>query len=328
MSKIFDNVIDYFIKKTISFSEKMEKIIGNENASIIYMLAAVFIFFIISIFSKLHINEINALQTQAFRGTSMMLASHYIMKKVDIDIIIPDRKLQNRSILRNILAAQYSICFFFMISKIPLSELMILHMIGIFIIGFLDFLINKTIYTKNELTLSLISFIGAILIIKPEIFITDYEPPQYSKNYAPEAEKIFCIFIYMLSAGLWAYSVVVIKELQGLCPLTVSYPFGICMAIMSSVGQIFYENCQQYTVYLVIKMLLFLGVFSTVQSICSIRANQLGKPGKIGILSNLSVVFSFLFEILYLNEIPTTVAIVGTILVILSSIKLTLEKNK
>ena len=328
MSNLFATYSDACINMMILLSKKMEKSLGNDMASIIYMIGSGILWFIMSMVSKIEMHEINIIQSQVFRGVSMIILSNIIMRKFNIEVIVPDRRLERRRILRNALGVQYNVCYFFMISKIPLSETMILQTMSTFMIAYLDFLINKTKYSKLEIILSIISFLGVILIIKPELFISGYVEPEHLKHYAQGYERLFWISVFLISIMAFSYSVIIIGELKSLNPLTLNYPFGILLVIFNIVAQIFYESCQQYTVYLFIKLFMLIGIAAFFSSLLYLKANQLGKPGKLGVLLNLSVVYSFIFEIFYLHETPSVISLSGSLLVIISSIILSLNITK
>ena len=75
MSNLLGTYSDSFINMIIFLSKKMEKSLGNDMASIIYMIGSGILWFIMSIVSKIEMHEINIIQTQVFRGVSMIILS-------------------------------------------------------------------------------------------------------------------------------------------------------------------------------------------------------------------------------------------------------------
>ena len=105
-------------------------------------------------------------------------------------------------------------------------------------------------------------------------------------------------------------------------------PFGIILGIFAAISQIAYEKIDLLSFTLHVKVLFFIGIMSFINQNLWIRGFQLGKQGVLTLLHNLQIVYTFVFEIIYLNEVPGWFSIIGSILVIISCLKLGLDKSK
>jgi len=192
-----------------------------------------------------------------------------------------------------------------------------MEMLSSFVILFLDNVINKVPLTRDEIVRSVIGFVGVIFIIKPDIFSADSdEQIENTQQYAEGWKKYMLVFAFFIILTAWCYSCILCRSLKGLNTLTLNYPWGICCAMYATLSQIMMQSFQIPSLTDMIYIVIFAGLISFMDVFCFVRANQIGKAGRIAIMNNLNVVYAYVFEIWWLNEIPHVVSGMGSLVVL------------
>jgi len=215
---------------------------------------------------------------------------------------------------------------------VPITELTVMDMTRSLLLPMMDHLINKTKFKLSEVVSFLTSFCGVLLIVKPEIFLGDdiienNANQEYATEYATGSFKILLVIIWYISLSLWCMSALLVKNLKGLKTLTVNFPTGLFLIAYSSIFQIFSETVSSPSAAEFLIVTTFVGCSGLLAQNCFIRANQIGTSGKLGVYSNLSIVYTYMFEVLYLKEYPKVTSVMGSLLVISSTTYMALSQK-
>jgi len=295
---------------------------------VVYSIFADMAFYASVIFMKLHKASIVLSQLVLYRGIFIFLASYAILKLKNYDIIVKDPDLSRQRILRNMLSVQHGFTMIMLINWIPITQLTVMDMTRSLVLPMIDHLINKTKFKSSEIVVVLASFCGVMMIVKPEIFILDDTiQDNVPHEYATGSFMVLLVIIWYISQVLWCMSVLLVKSLKSLKTLTVTFPAGLFLVAYSSLFQIFSETVSHPSVVEVLIVMTFMGCFGLLASNCFIRANQIGTSGKLGVYSNLSIVYAYLFEVLYLKEYPKVTSVMGSLLVISSTTFMALSQQ-
>lgn len=304
-----------------------EKKLGNDVASMVYLLSSTVMSVLMMAWSKVNPNDISAVQTQFFRGLLVTILIFFYSSYKNISLTVATRSEDRLRIIRNLIASLFDVLVFYTITKIPMSTVLMLQTSSPFIIAFMDHFIYKTTYTKTEGLLSLVSVLGVSLVIKPDLFF-DVQNLQSDYGYVEGSERIFWIVLFLIGVICWSGSVIMLKALARLNTMALSFPFGICIALSSATMEIQFLqliNCP-YRIYF--EAVFFVGICSFIDQYGFVKANQIGNPAKLGMLNNMNVVLSFMFEIYYLKEHREWYSFVGAVIIIGSSMALSISRSK
>jgi len=165
------------------------------------------------------------------------------------------------------------------------------------------------------------------LIIKPDLFLdVDLSQQAAKYGYAEGSERLFWISLSFVAVSIWCVSIIMMKALKGMNATTLNFPFGITMMIGSALSQIEMQQAKHQTLWVYVQVLVFMGLATFINQHTYVKANQLGKPAKITMLTNLNAVCSFLFEIFYLGESAHWISLVGAVLIVGSSVALSVSR--
>jgi len=308
------------------FIDYSEKRLGNNTASIIYVLIAIVTNCAMVIFSKINADELPPVQGQVYRGILVTSLVYIYSKHKGISLDVPDKSKNRLRIIRNLIAGSFNIVLAYIVTKIPMSTCMLIQTSSPFIIAFLDHIFHKTTYTKIEMIFSFVSMSGVIFIIKPDLFFQIDAPNLTQYGYAEGTERLFWIILFVIATILWSGSVVMLKYLKELNPMAMNFPFGICLAVNSALLQVTYEQVKVVSFWLLIQVPIIFGLITFINQHTYVKSIQLGKPAKISMLTNLSVVISFGFEIFYLKESAHWASLIGSVLIVGSSLILSISR--
>ena len=328
-STLYQSLTDFIINSCQNACSLLETSLGLELAAIVYILLSSFNFFLMLIFNKQCGKFMSILQLQIFRGLFIGIINYIIMDRKKIDLVPPDHQRSRLTLKRSLLAVQGNVIFFLLIYKIPLSELSIIPMCSPFVIGIMETLKYGTIYSKKETLCGIFNVLGILFIIKPEILLgnlIETQSENLNSNYAQGYERVFYLTIQFSSVLLHCYSVILIKEIKSLNIFTINLPFGFMLSIFSSMAEVLEQKADKFEFVIFIFILFYL-VACYINFTGYTRAIQIGRPAKLVILNNLFIVYIYLFEILYLKEEPRITSVIGSVIIVLTSIKLTLLKS-
>lgn len=308
------------------FVTNVENKLGNNISSIIYIFIAISTNFTMLAWSKVHVNQLPPVQGQAFRGILITILIYIYSAHKRIPLYCENISQDRLRILRNVIASSYNIVLFFIVIKVPMSTTFMIQTSSPFMIAAIDHVFHKTTYTKVEIIFSFVSMAGVLFIIKPELFveIENIDLTQY--GYSEGAERVFLTLFLVFAVICWSGSVVMLKALKNMNAMTMNFPFGICMTIASSLLQIEAKQVKNPSIWIYIQSIFILGIVTFINQHTYVKANQLGKPAKIAMLTNLNVVLSFLFEIFYLKEEAQWFSFVGATLIVGSSLILSISR--
>ena len=321
------------IHKISSLVTALENKYEKRTLSLIYVALSTITFTVLYLFNKMNLASVDIVQAQIWRGLIMALLYAWISNANGQCLAVTDKRLNWINFWRNFLGVIMNIITFFLLSKLPASLVAVITMVNSLMIAYLDYVMYKTHYSKSEIFYTILTIFGVILIINPKIImfwktdLTDaasISDDQYVQGY----EKIFWIVAHLIGVALWSFSVALIKKLQSVPITTMNFTFGFFLSTMAGIVQLFHQNATPIDLSTLLQIILFVGIFSIIDQMSYIRALQLGKPGTLNVLKNSYVVFVFLFEVIYLKEYPSLYSLLGSILIVFCSVKLTLNRAK
>ena len=93
------------------YVDLLEKHLGANHCSIIYILCAIITNFTMMAWSKTHSDVVPAVQAQAFRGVFVTVLIYIYSQNKGINLAVSDRSKDRLRILRNVIASLFNIVF-------------------------------------------------------------------------------------------------------------------------------------------------------------------------------------------------------------------------
>jgi len=323
------NLIGAATRGLIAGTQFMEKKLGDDIASTIYSLLNTSLWFSGLAFTRLYVKDANPVQIQFWRGLVQLVMSVIAMKEYNIPAAVKGSVNERLRMLRNLIGATQVLFVLYAVQKMPISDINVLYGMAPFVVAFFDRLWLKAEYQMSEGVLALVNTLGVIAVIKPDMFSGENPAPSDGNyQYAVGSERLFWQICAIVVVLCWSFGNVVVKRLKGMNPVAMNFPFGIIIMFEVSLYEVATGEFGDIGLWMTLKCILILGVFGFFTQMTFVKALQLGKPGRITILNNMNLVYSFIFEALYLDEYPPFLKIVGALMVTGSSILLVLNQMK
>lgn len=254
------------------------------------------------------------------------LMMYAVMKRMKIDMHCESHKVTVQKDLRNVAAVLLNIMLFFAISKLPLTNVNLIHATGPLWVILFDSIIVGSKYSKLELMVFMLSASGVFLVLVPDLQASFNQGPTVER-YVTGYARLLWILVLFLTLAFWAWSVVVIKKMT-IHIFTLNFPFFIILTLMGAGGQLFAGKVVQPPFSFFIISSLYLGFATFLIQHTYVRALQIGRPAKVNMFANLYPVFGFLFEVIYENEYPSLLKVFGASIIIGCSLKIAFQKLK
>ena len=305
----------------------LEKKRNPDFLSIIYIVLSTLFFFSNQLIIKYYALHIFPAQIGLYIMISGVLITVFVQYYLDdIDFTIIKRKEHRYTIIRNVLSfIGQIIVFFIMISYLPLSLIFVIYGFTPIIVFILDNILYKTLIRKSEIFGCILSLIGIILVLNP--FAEDNKKNDdsskgdFAKNYATGVFKYICCFICFLGSCAFAFANIFVGEIKSINTVVIHFYFSIIGIIATSLGLMLkgeFKNLYLNEILLFMgccgPLIFFFFIFMT-------RALMIGKKGRVVVCNNLQLVYSYIFEIIFLQEMPTVLKLVGSVLLILGVAK-------
>ena len=276
-------------------------------------------------------SSVDVIQSQIWRGFIMACGYALLANANGHCLAVTDKRLFWLNIKRNFLGTIMNVFMFFMLLKLPASLVSVIQMVNALVISYLDHILHGTEYSRWEIFYTITTIIGVIFIVNPGVILFWIDDPaalsaDADKNYAQGTEKVLWICAYLVTIVLWSYSMVIIRQLKAVPITTMNFTFGFMLTMLASVTQLYNQGAAYIDPVMLAGIIFFLGIVSIVDQISFTRAFQIGKQGTLSVLKNVYVVFVLLYEIVYLKEYPSVYSMVGSFLILFSSVKLTLRR--
>lgn len=281
-----------------------------ENA-VFCMILACFLFAIMGASVKIALREVPIYQAVFFRSviSALMIGSFIFWKKKSFvgnnPLLLTGRGLAGFVALN---------LNFYAISKIPLGDASILNQTSpLFVAFFSAFFLGEKL-SKRVLCLSLLSFGGVTLIIKPTL------------NLAGSPDYHFAALAGLLGGMIAALAYVAISRLHDSdSSLTMAFYFTAISSLFSAPFMIYQTVFPSMPVLV---CLIIAGISGTFAQLLLTYSYKNEEASKVAPFSYVAVIFSFLIGIVLFDEIPDLYSIFGSLLVILSCILLIRIRSK
>ncbi|EAR93594.1 integral membrane protein DUF6 containing protein (macronuclear) [Tetrahymena thermophila SB210] len=242
-------------------------------------------------------------------------------------------------VYRAFLTAISQLYFFFALGKLPLSINMVISNTGpIFVFIMSVFFFNGQMQTKDVIGI-MIAICGVFCVVNPKLVEsllgfgkqTQVEDPsQEAKkefHYAEGAERLLYICVFLVIYVGWAYGILIVKQLKKANTFAMNFFVSIAFFLVGAFTILFRPSTIFNLSFWDVMALIFLvGLFSFGSQYTFITSTFLNhNHGPLTMLGYLSVVKSYIIQVIFFNEVPSITEIAGSVLVLLGVAKIVIN---
>ncbi len=199
-------------------------------------------------------------------------------------------------------------CNFYGLSHLSLSDAVMLIMTFPLFVAILSILFLKERPTRQLIMLIILAWIGILIILQPQVQVMN-----------------FAGFIALLAAVFSSIDVISMRVLRrSENPLRITF-YLLALSSLITFPFVLYDSVAPMLNEW--SFLIAAGITGTLAQVFISQAYGLDDASRLAPLSYISVVFSFIIGIIFWNEIPTVLSVIGTGIVIYGCIRIArLEK--
>ena len=267
----------------------------NKSVAILFMILAAFLFTVMQLFIKLTPN-IPVFEKLFFRNSVGLLIAYFFLKKNNISVL---GKKENRKllVLRGCFGVGGGIAYFFSVSSLPMADASIIYNLNPFFVTLFAVLCLKEKLKKPQVAALAITFLGALLVIKPQ--------------FNADAIPAFVGFIGAIFMGA-AYTV--LRLLKGKeHPSTAVFYFCL-FSTLSSIPFMLFDYIVPSTMEIFI--LIGIGIFSVAGQYALTYAYKNAPASEVSIFNYSSIIMSVIFGAFIWREYPDILTILGAIIIV------------
>lgn len=311
------------ISKVVDRFKDLEKNVSKDKLSIVYVIIATLLFF----FSQVNVKYLSRrvsppLISQCIAISGIIIASIVQYSLGNISFCLPKQREHLFVILRNIFSFfGQIICFFFLLSYMPLSIIYVIYGITPILVFLMDHFIYHTHFKMSEILGCIISIIGIMLVLNPFSLEDENYNNEFSEKYAKGYYKLLCYFFCFCGCISFALANICVKEIEKVNNVVIFFYWCIIGVIILTFILMIKGNKEKIEGWDIISIFFINGFSIFFFMIFFTRALQIGKKGKVVVCNNMQLLYSYTFEILFLNEIPSVLKLLGSGLLVLGIMK-------
>lgn len=269
-----------------------------------YMAMSAFFFSLMGLLVKLAGQRIPSQQIVFARSLLVLIFAWMMVKQAGVSLWGVDKKWL---IIRGFTGFAGLSCFYWAVTHLPLADATLIMYINPVLTGVLAAIFLDEALDMLDWGGLALSILGVILIAQPSFI------------FGSSAElDLFAVGVGLAGALFSAISYVIVRKLRRTDdPLTVVFyfplvatPASIPLAIPGAVMPQGWEWL----------MLLGVGLVTFIAQVTMTRGLVLEKAGRATSVSYLQVVFAFVWGMLFFNEFPTALTILGALCILLSTV--------
>ncbi len=278
----------------------------QETKGVVFMLLSSFFFAIMAVMVK-SIPHISVPQKIFFRNLVGVFIIGSILVKDKGSFVGSHIKLLT---LRSAFGLLGVAAYFYTLTKLPLSDAVLLNRMAPFFVILLSIIFLKEKVTRLQISAMVIALIGAGFVIKP----------QFTYTMIPAliglSSSIFAASAYVTLRQLRLYA----------SPNTIVFYFSAFSVLVSIPFMLLGYYTNPTLKDLVI--LLCIGLAATTAQVLMTRAYSYAPASQITIYSYANIIFSTIFGVILWSEFPDILSFIGGTLIILAGSINYLDKNK
>ncbi len=272
----------------------------NKTRSVIFILLSSLSFALMSVFVK-HLSGIPVLEKVFFRNLVSLIVTFFMFRKAS-GSFFGNPGNRKYLILRSLLGLSGVFLYFFAISNLNLADSAMLNKLSPFFVTLFAFVFLKEKIYKPQIIALVIVFLSAMLIIKP----------RFDLSVIPSLSG----FLSAICAGA-AYTTVRYLGNQGEKPKTIVFYFSFISVLILLPIIAFHFVMPSLNEFL---SLIAIGIFAAAGQFGLTYAYKYAKASEVSIYNYSNIIFAAILGLTIWKEIPDTLSLIGSGLVIITSI--------
>ncbi|KAM7330164.1 solute carrier family 35 member G1 isoform X1 [Alexandromys fortis] len=286
-----------------------------------YTVLSAFLFSVASIFVK-KVQDVHAVEISAFRCVFQLLVivPCLIYRKTGF---IGPKGQRLFLLLRGIFGSSAMILMYYAFQTTSLADATVIAFSCPMFTSIFAWIFLKEKYSLWDAFFTLFAFAGVILIVRPP-FLFGSDTSETSNSYSDHIKGTFAAIGH---AVLSAMTLVILRKMGKSVDYFLSIWYYVilglleCIVILFAIGGWSLPYCGLDRLFLILIGLLGLGgqIFIT-------KAVQVEKAGPVAIMKTMDVVFAFIFQIAFFNNMPTWWTVGGALCVVASTTGSTIRR--
>jgi drug/metabolite transporter (DMT)-like permease len=285
---------------------------GLFSAGLRYMAISSFFFSIMGLLVKVAGERLPSQEIVFFRSLLVLIFAYVMLKRAKISAWGNNKKLL---IVRGFTGFLALSCFYYGVTHLPLADATLIMYSNPVFTAVLAALFLKESLTRVDILRVVASLVGVVLISQPS-FIFGGESRLDPVD----------VGIALGGAIFAAISYVIVRKLRETeDPLVVVFyfpliatPASIPTALPDAIIPTWWE----------LLVLLGIGIVTHIAQVTMTKSLHLEKAGRATAVSYLQVVFAFIWGMLFFNEYPTLLSVVGAVLIVASAVSIAWWQNR
>lgn len=308
-----------FIPWVTSTLTSLENRYSKNTMSLVYCSLATTFGYMGSLHAKIMVQKYSPFQiSQIVLSLNAFLAQYVALSDPSIDFTVKNPKIFKFLVARNILSTiGQLLCFYYLSQFIPLSLITVIYGFTPIIVFLLETIIYKAQLHFTEIIGSAFSSIGIVLVIDVFEWGGENSKNQGNNNESTGFERIKYCAICLLACTGFACANVIMRELHDLKLMVIQFNWGVIGNVILAVTMML-DPANIFAIGLIdwIRILIFNVFFQFLFMMGFTRALQIGKKGRVVVVNNLQILYAFLVEIIFYDETPSMLRVVGSVVLI------------
>uniref|UniRef100_H0WZN0 Solute carrier family 35 member G1 n=2 Tax=Otolemur garnettii TaxID=30611 RepID=H0WZN0_OTOGA len=286
-----------------------------------YTLLSAFLFSLSSLFVK-KVQDVHAVEISAFRCVFQMLVIIPCLIYRKTGFIGPkDRRIF--LVLRGVLGSTAMILIYYAFQTMSLADATVITFSSPVFTSIFAWIFLKEKCSPWDALFTVFSITGVILIVRPP-FLFGSSSSGMEESYSVHLKGTFAALGHAILAGM---TLVILRKMGKSVDyfLTVWYYviFGLfeTIIVLFILGEWSLPYCGLDRLYLIL-----IGLFGLGAQVFLTKGLQIEKAGIVAITRTMDVVFAFIFQIIFFNDVPTWWTVGGAICLVASSTGAALRK--
>ncbi|KAM9197162.1 solute carrier family 35 member G1 [Dugong dugon] len=279
-----------------------------------YTLLSAFLFSVGSLFVK-KVQDVHAVEISAYRCVFQMLfvIPCLIYRKTGF---IGPKGQRIFLILRGFLGSTAMILLYYAFQTTSLADATVITFSSPVFTSIFAWIFLKEKYSLWDALFTLFTIIGVTLIVRPP-FLFGANTKSMEESYSGHLKGTFAAIGHAIFAAL---TLVILRKMGKSVDYFLSIWYYVilglveCVILLFILGEWTLPSCGLDRLFLIL-----IGLFGLGGQVFLTKAIQIEKAGPVAIMRTMDVVFAFIFQIIFFNDVPTWWTVGGALCVVASS---------
>ncbi|XP_041601153.1 solute carrier family 35 member G1 [Vulpes lagopus] len=286
-----------------------------------YTLLSAFLFSVGSLFVK-KVQDVHAVEISAFRCVFQMLVVIPCLIYRKSGFIGPKGQ-RIFLVLRGVLGSTAMILLYYAFQATSLADATVITFSTPVFTSIFAWIFLKEKYSPWDALFTVFTITGVTLIVRPP-FLFGASAASGDRSYSAHLKGTFAAVAHAVFAAL---TLVILRRMGKSVDYFLSIWYYVVLGLLESVVVLFIlgewslPHCGLDRLFLIL-----IGLFGLGGQVFLTKAIQIEKAGPVAIMKTMDVVFAFILQIIFFNDVPTWWTVGGALCVIASSVGAAIRK--